>query len=811
MAGKGLSQLSGKVRVRAFTRLDSDRTTFLSLDQAEPNLGLPSDSGGILLSTADGTRFFSKSIDLDQLDFGAGTLDSVIGGNERHVLAITNPANENTVGIISVRELLGDSGLGVDTLQSVTNRGDSTDKSITIFGLSLTRADSVDSGTAILVRNLETDSVGIRSFGSLADEAGLLSDGDVASLSGLSLTAIDSDPDTQTVLVINEITDSVGKRSFASLASDAGLVSQGDAISAGGLQLTVADSDPTTDQVLVKNPLTDSVGIRSFASLSDASQDTLQTVVARGDSTSLAIKIGGLILSQADSDATTTELLVRNLLTDSVGVRSFTSLAEEAGLLQDGDAASLSGLTLTAVDSDPTSTTILVLDETTDSVQKRSFQSLADDAGLVSQGDAITAGGLSITTVDSDSDTDQVLVLNLLTDSVGIRKFGDLADDAGLIAQGDDISAGGLTISQVDSDPDTTILLVLDETTDSVGKRSFQSLAEEAGLVSQGDQIQAGGLSITQTDSDSDTNQVLVKNLETDSVGIRSFQDLAEDAGLISQGDRIVAGGLSITVVDSDSDTDQVLVLNLDTDSVGIRKFGDLADDAGLIAQGDDISTGGLTISQVDSDSDTNVILVLNELTDSVGKRTFVSLANEAGIGADTLQIVTDRGDSTTRGITIGGLVLTRADSDTTTSQLLVRNLLTDSVGIRTFADLTDEAGLGNDTLQSVTDRGDSTDNTLTLKSGLITENLPTNNDTTTVLVLTASDSVAQRTFASLAATEVDNLQDVTDRGDSTNNDILIRDASLTADSVSAQIGFFDRRGNALIIYDSSGAILWGA
>jgi hypothetical protein len=158
----------------------------------------------------------------------------------------------------------------------------------------------------------------------------------------------------------------------------------------------------------------------------------------------------------------------------------------------------------------------------------------------------------------------------------------------------------------------------------------------------------------------------------------------------------------------------------------------------------------------------------------------------------------------------MGGLILSRADSDATTTSLLVRNLLTDSVGTRSFATLVQDAGLGQDTLQSVTDKGDSTDNTITLRAGLVTENLPTNNDTTTVLVLTAADSVAQRTFASLAATEVDDLQQVTDRGDSTDNDILIR-ASLTSDSVKAEVGFFDRRNNPLIIYDSTGAILWGS
>jgi len=702
MATKGLSQLSGKVRVRGFSRLDSDRYTFLSLDQAEPNVGLPADSGGLFQSALDGTRSLTKSISINEIIYEADTLDSVTGGNERFVIGIADPTARNPLGIISIRDLLGDSGQGADTLQAVTEEGDSTSLAITIGGLSLTFADSDPSSTSLLVRNLLTDSVGIRSFGSLADEAGLLSDGDAASLSGLSLTAVDSDPDTSVVLVINEQTDSVGKRSFASLASDAGLVSQGDAITAGGLTITQADSNPNTNQVLV-------------------------------------------------------------------------------------------------------------IDLATDSVGKRAFDDLAGDAGLIAQGDDIGAGGLTISQADSDSDTNQVLVINLATDSVGKRSFTSLATEAGLISQGDDIEAGGLTISQADSDEDTNQVLVINLDTDSVGKRSFTSLATEAGLISQGDDINAGGLTISQADSDSDTNQVLVINLATDSVGKRSFDDLAGDAGLISQGDDIGAGGLTIADADSDGDTNQVLVINLATDSVGKRSFTSLATEAGLIAQGDDINAGGLTITQADSDPTTTSLLVLNDLTDSVGIRSFASLAEEADIGADTLQTVTDRGDSTSSKIVIGGLVLTRADSDATSTSLLVRNLATDSVGVRSFATLVDDAGLGQDTLQTVTDRGDSTDNAITLKSGLITPNLPVNNDTTNVLVLTSDDSVAQRTFASLAATEADTLQDVMTRGDSTTIDMTIRDASLTADSVKANVGFFDTNNNQLIIYDSAGAVLWGS
>lgn len=153
---------------------------------------------------------------------------------------------------------------------------------------------------------------------------------------------------------------------------------------------------------------------------------------------------------------------------------------------------------------------------------------------------------------------------------------------------------------------------------------------------------------------------------------------------------------------------------------------------------------------------------------------------------------------------------ITNIDSDDTTDQLLVLNLTTDSVGIRSFAQLAEQAGVGEDTLQSVTERGDSTDRAINLKQGLTINNLPVDNLTTTVLVLTGEDSVAIREFASLDATVQETLQTVTERGDSTDRDILIRN-SLTADSVKASVGFFDTNNIQLIIYDSAGSILWGA
>jgi len=335
MANKGLSQLSGKVRVRGFSRLDSDRTTFLSLDQAEPNLGLPADSGGILISTADGSRLFTRNITLSGLLFDSNSLDSVVGGDERHVLGILDPTDKSSVGIISIRELLDSVTAAARTLQLVTEAGDSTSLAITLGGLLLTGADSDANTTSLLVRNSVTDSVGIRSFRSLVNDFRLISQGDSATLNGLVLTRADSDATTNQLLVINLATDSVGKRSFLSLAQDANVVFQNDTITANGLSIASVDSDSSTTDLLVINLATDSVGRRSFTSLvneANLGNDTLQTVTDRGDSSSNKIVVGGLVLTTSDSDSDTSHVLVKNLQTDSVGIRSFASLLTDANI-----------------------------------------------------------------------------------------------------------------------------------------------------------------------------------------------------------------------------------------------------------------------------------------------------------------------------------------------------------------------------------------------------------------------------------------------------------------------------------------------
>jgi hypothetical protein len=57
--------ISGKVKKLVGSELDSDRSSFLNLANAEPDLGLPNVDGSILVADIDGTRYWSPSIRAD--------------------------------------------------------------------------------------------------------------------------------------------------------------------------------------------------------------------------------------------------------------------------------------------------------------------------------------------------------------------------------------------------------------------------------------------------------------------------------------------------------------------------------------------------------------------------------------------------------------------------------------------------------------------------------------------------------------------------------------------------------------------------
>ena len=52
--------LSGRIKTKPVSKLDSRRSAFISLDNAEPNLGAPDSDRYVLASLTDGTRLFLK-------------------------------------------------------------------------------------------------------------------------------------------------------------------------------------------------------------------------------------------------------------------------------------------------------------------------------------------------------------------------------------------------------------------------------------------------------------------------------------------------------------------------------------------------------------------------------------------------------------------------------------------------------------------------------------------------------------------------------------------------------------------------------
>jgi len=91
MSRNRLGLISGRVKVVDPTNVSSDRFNFLSLDQAEPNLGVPDSNNSLLGSDTSGTREF---FDLDQ-----GL--SVTGSNEIFVDETTVPIDTSQINFSS--------------------------------------------------------------------------------------------------------------------------------------------------------------------------------------------------------------------------------------------------------------------------------------------------------------------------------------------------------------------------------------------------------------------------------------------------------------------------------------------------------------------------------------------------------------------------------------------------------------------------------------------------------------------------------------------------------------------------------------
>lgn len=109
--------LSGKVKKITGSELDLDRSLFLNLSNAEPDLGIPTINGSILVADADGTRYWSPSVKVDVTgNLFLGTINSADGSTPIRLTANTIIEDNLTVdGIGLIADLTTQTIRAVDS------------------------------------------------------------------------------------------------------------------------------------------------------------------------------------------------------------------------------------------------------------------------------------------------------------------------------------------------------------------------------------------------------------------------------------------------------------------------------------------------------------------------------------------------------------------------------------------------------------------------------------------------------------------------------------------------------------------------
>ena len=145
-----LTTISGYVPTRPYNELDSDRYDYITLDQTEPNPGLPDSDYSLFTSQISGERRFTTDPRLSGLSFKGDTLDQIPTSNPTYFLVLKNLPGSGLVNGLddSVAWSLGEIE-EQDTLQTVTDRGNTTNQDVTTN--SITTTTFADIGTNLTV------------------------------------------------------------------------------------------------------------------------------------------------------------------------------------------------------------------------------------------------------------------------------------------------------------------------------------------------------------------------------------------------------------------------------------------------------------------------------------------------------------------------------------------------------------------------------------------------------------------------------------------------------------------------------------
>lgn len=156
---KRLVSLAGKVINRSADELSPDRYQYLSLDQAEPNPGNPSQDHGIFVSQADGSRqWVTDNLKLRNISFENDELENfqtAHSATANYALMLkVDPTSTTAADSVGYRELASTAfAESPATLQNVTEEGNITDRGIRISG----SADGNTSSGLVISNNAGAD------------------------------------------------------------------------------------------------------------------------------------------------------------------------------------------------------------------------------------------------------------------------------------------------------------------------------------------------------------------------------------------------------------------------------------------------------------------------------------------------------------------------------------------------------------------------------------------------------------------------------------------------------------------------------
>jgi hypothetical protein len=411
---KGESRLlSGRIKTKSGNTLDSKRSTFLSLDNAEPNFGNPDSDRYILASLTNGGRLFLKlnkgflvsadsvsgdestfEIDPSGLSNAAGTtladvldnLDSAITGatNLALTLALTNPtitdSNFNGSGIVS------------DPL--------TLDSDLRIFGITgdsatftnITSAGTVDFSGTTTVNNLTSGNVNID--GGFIDGTAIgHTTPDSASFTTISTSGA-------ATLASASVTDLTDNRVV--IAGTAGELEDDANLTYDGTSLNVANTTASTNSANGALVVAGGVGIGGALNVG-GNLEILGDFTVTGTTTTIEVEtlaIHDPLIHLADSNESSDEVdigFVGHYFDAALGGRQHTGIFRDAS---NDEYYLFAQYQDSALDSSPRSN---VIDRTRSSFVLAPFNAMSVTAETLSgtvSADSITTTNLTATSVD---------------------------------------------------------------------------------------------------------------------------------------------------------------------------------------------------------------------------------------------------------------------------------------------------------------------------------------------------------------------------------------------------------------------------